>query len=642
MPHAPDPARILHLSTWNVPFGIATYCGNLVAALDRQGIQSDVYPLFPHAWNSYLQSDIRRMRDEILERARAADLVHVQHEHGLFGVALGARGAAKNFGRILAGLLGSGKPVVTTFHTAPLLGKRHEGFGALLDLLKRFGRDRAWRTRVAGQFTASAGRALAIVHSATTRHALVQSGFPEESVRVVAHGCLPPRDPGVDAAAAKEALGLAPTDTLLTIFGFIGRYKGHDVALRALTHLPPEFRLAICGGAHPESKDSFFNGLLRQVDRLKLHDRVTITGWLSPADADRYYAATDICLAPYRPESGLSASGAITWALSSGRPVVASKIDAFLAIQREANCMLMTTPEQPKEMAWAVRSLASDSAAAARLVRGAGEFCRRHSWDNVARESIGIYNDALAAHAVGAGGGRPIRPIPLTIPAVEPAAPPIASASITPPPMALDESIRQTQSLEGWCPLEKAEALARLVLDTRPACIAEIGVFGGRSLIPMALAAQSYGGEVHAIDPWSHAASLEGEIGDDNRIWWGQLDIEGVYSRFLEGVRRFEVEDTIRVHRTTDTAAVGDFRDGQIGLLHVDGNHSAAVSRRYVEQWGPKIAPGGHLVMDDIDWATQAETVAFIEQRYAAIRREHSWAIYRKPGGATARRPLAA
>ena len=72
------------------------------------------------------------------------------------------------------------------------------------------------------------------------------------------------------------------------------------------------------------------------------------------------------------------------------------------------------------------------------------------------------------------------------------------------------------------------------------------------------------------------------------------------------------------------------FADGSIGLLHVDGNHSAEVSMRYVGQWGPKVAPGGYLVMDDIDWASQAGTVALIEASYEPVRKEASWAIYRK------------
>ena len=156
----------------------------------------------------------------------------------------------------------------------------------------------------------------------------------------------------------------------------------------------------------------------------------------------------------------------------------------------------------------------------------------------------------------------------------------------------------------------------------------------------MAIAARTYGGVVHGVDPWSHAAALEGDVGAENAEWWGRLDLDAIYRGFLAGIRDFGVQDTVRVHRMTDTAALPMFADGSIGLLHVDGNRSAEVSMRYVGQWGPKVAPGGYLVMDDIDWESQAETVAFIERTYAPIRRETSWAIYRKerlPAGNSAR-----
>lgn len=616
MPSAATPGRILHVSTWGVPCGIATYCGNLVGALERRGIRNDVFALEPHAWKSYLPTDISRLRAAIVERAADVDLVHIQHEHGLFGLANGARGASRNFGSVLSAILRAGRPVVTTFHTSPISGKRHRGLASLLDPIKTFSRQRTWRSRVVSPFVSARGRALAVVHAAPTRHALVRSGIPEAAVRVVPHGCLPQRTYVIDKASAKQALGIDGGAKLLTIFGFIGHYKGHDVAVKALTHLPPEYHLAICGGAHPEAKDPFFDRLLRLIGRLGLRERVTITGWLPAEQAELFYAATDVCVAPYREGSGLSASGAVTWALSSGRPTVASKIDAFQAIQREAACMLMTTPEQPQELAWAVQRLSSDAEATARLIEASGDFCERNSWDVVAGRTLDIYGEALRGSV-----GR---------------APATTGASVVVPgrEKSLDERILETQSLDGWCPLEKARALADLVLEAKPACIAEIGVYGGRSIIPMALAAKTYGGTVHGIDPWSHEAALEGDVGDENRIWWGQLDIERIYQGFLAGIGRFAVQDTLRVHRTTDTAALREFADGQIGILHVDGNHSAEVSRRYVEQWGPKVAAGGYLVMDDIDWATQAETVAFIEESYVPVRKEQSWAIYRKPEAA--------
>src|SRR4051812_47320274 len=73
---------------------------------------------------------------------------------------------------------------------------------------------------------------------------------------------------------------------------------------------------------------------------------------------------------------------------------------------------------------------------------------------------------------------------------------------------------------EGWCTVDKAKTLAASVLAIRPGTVVQIGVWAGRSLIPMALACQSvHKGIVIGIDPWSPDASAEGQIGE-NLAWW--------------------------------------------------------------------------------------------------------------------------
>jgi predicted O-methyltransferase YrrM len=191
------------------------------------------------------------------------------------------------------------------------------------------------------------------------------------------------------------------------------------------------------------------------------------------------------------------------------------------------------------------------------------------------------------------------------------------------------DDIKATQVLPGWCPLEKAEYLAGLVHDTRAKCIVEIGVFGGRSLVPMALAARGHGGVVWGIDPWTARASVEGTNDVANAEWWSALDYEAIYGSFVAALEQFRVNGNTRVLRMTDEEALPRFAVGQIDLLHVDGNHSPEVSMRYVRQWGPKLAPRGHLVMDDIDWPTQRDTVAALRRGYETVREEKSWAVYR-------------
>lgn len=170
---------------------------------------------------------------------------------------------------------------------------------------------------------------------------------------------------------------------------------------------------------------------------------------------------------------------------------------------------------------------------------------------------------------------------------------------------ALLSPTRKPYVLDGWCDVEKAQALAALVIGLRPKVSVEIGVFGGRSLIPIGLAHSLVGGYAIGIDPWSKAASLEGMEGE-NKAWWEAVDHEAVYQGFINAANRLTVEGFIKVLRITSDDAIKDPEMPKvIDLLHLDGNHSAQAVKD-VDNYATRIRPGGILVMDDIDWATAA------------------------------------
>jgi glycosyltransferase involved in cell wall biosynthesis len=188
----------------------------------------------------------------------------------------------------------------------------------------------------------------------------------------------------------------------LSIFGFIGRYKGHDLAIEALEQLPENYHLAIVGGMHPESSDDFLDQLLTSIPE-SLSKRVHITGWVDKETADHYFAATDVCLAPYRGDTLLSGSGAITWGISSGRPVIASKIEAFQSVDRLGNCLFLVAPEKTAELAWAVRKVIRDGSLRDRLVSNARRFADTYSWEHSIRSVSEIYASVLPERALRTG-----------------------------------------------------------------------------------------------------------------------------------------------------------------------------------------------------------------------------------------------
>lgn len=186
------------------------------------------------------------------------------------------------------------------------------------------------------------------------------------------------------------------------------------------------------------------------------------------------------------------------------------------------------------------------------------------------------------------------------------------------------------EKIEGWCQLEKARGLVRLIQLHKPQIIVELGVFGGRSLLPMAAAAEEYGGKVVGIDPWMKGPCLEGSNSPENSKWWAELDLEAVYQSYLHHLNRFGLSNVVTI-RDTDEFAVGTFADGSIDFWHSDGNHASEPGFRYMDMWIPKVRPGGIICWDDVNWIEAAEVVARLNRELVLLEDHTTWAVYRKP-----------
>jgi hypothetical protein len=179
-------------------------------------------------------------------------------------------------------------------------------------------------------------------------------------------------------------------------------------------------------------------------------------------------------------------------------------------------------------------------------------------------------------------------------------------------------------ALEGWCTVEKACRLADLIVASRPALLVESGVFGGRSLIPQAMALRENGhGEVVGIDPWSRGAALEGDVGDENARWWSSVDLEAIYVGFIRAVLEHDLTRQCSWIRQKSADVTCLFADGTIDLFHQDSNHSELISCREVTAWRDKLAPGAHWILDDANWPTQQRAVRLIQESGFRVLEDH-------------------
>lgn len=157
--------------------------------------------------------------------------------------------------------------------------------------------------------------------------------------------------------------------------------------------------------------------------------------------------------------------------------------------------------------------------------------------------------------------------------------------------------------LPGWCDVEKANVMANLVLGLRPKISAELGVYGGRSFFPMAMAHKHLAyGTCIGIDPWSNEAATEGYTGANKEVWKND-DLERIFNMFDKTRIELGVGNVTQIHRKkSDDVEPPKF----IGLLHVDGQHTEQAVRD-VQRYASNVLIGGICVMDDLGWSNDGD-----------------------------------
>lgn len=153
-------------------------------------------------------------------------------------------------------------------------------------------------------------------------------------------------------------------------------------------------------------------------------------------------------------------------------------------------------------------------------------------------------------------------------------------------------------TLHGWCSIAKANALAGAVLSLRPEISLEIGIWGGRSFLPLALAHREINfGTAIGIDPWDAKASQEGQTGENLKFWSQTTSHELVYNDFMAKAKSLGMLPA-KVYRTKSDNIQPPAR---IDLMSLDGNHGPQAERD-VSRFCPNIRRGGLVFVDDLDW----------------------------------------
>ncbi len=266
-----------------------------------------------------------------------------------------------------------GRPLVATTHVVtphePIrfqdaVYRRVHGLGDLLIAHSGFDRD-----RLLSEFDVAPERVVVIPHG--------EYGFFERA------GSGEAADPRSARQSARQHLGLGLHDEVALFFGYIREYKGLDILLDAWPDVAaarPAARLVVAGDPvrlGPERRDE----LERQASDL---GAVCNFGYIPFSDVERYFAAADVLVMPYR---HISQSGVLYLALALGVPVIATRVGALPEMLTDGDSALLVPSESPPDLARALTRLLGDGDLRERLAAGGQRIAREHSWPSVAEQT---------------------------------------------------------------------------------------------------------------------------------------------------------------------------------------------------------------------------------------------------------------
>jgi glycosyltransferase involved in cell wall biosynthesis len=133
-----------------------------------------------------------------------------------------------------------------------------------------------------------------------------------------------------------------PNGLYVGIFGFIGKYKGYETAIKALTYLPSKYRLVIFGAQHPhtivagEPINKYLESLIKLARSLGVQDRVYFHGVTKDSDFVKILLRTDFNVLPYL-EVGQGGSGIAALSLETGSNALFSQNHAFFELGKYAS-----------------------------------------------------------------------------------------------------------------------------------------------------------------------------------------------------------------------------------------------------------------------------------------------------------------
>ncbi len=397
--------HVCFLSTYfPQPCGIASYTHYLAEALcsldpslhvtllAEKPAQPQPNALY-HIWNAFTSEGNYPAAVIAHVEAIDPDIVHIQHEYGIFGI-------DDRFHRLLAQLRDCRAHTIVTLHTVHTRLSFHPGCAQphMRHLLRTV--DIEEYQRRIGDLAD-----LIIVHQESSiRQVLLRQGLSPKGVVMVPHGTRVLQPPVVPEA--KRALGFAPETPVIVAFGYFERSKNLLVLIEAFRRVKahvPSAKLWLGGYVRflaPRTL-AYREQCLRLIEAHGLSDDVVFTDRMTPEEqVPQVLAAADVACFVYN-EDTHSSSGALHLAMGQGKAVVASRIPKFQELA-EVSDEILVNPRSVGELSRLLKRLLLDEPFRRSIEQRVRLYAQHTAWPSVARTQRAIY-DRLLEQIAAAG-----------------------------------------------------------------------------------------------------------------------------------------------------------------------------------------------------------------------------------------------
>lgn len=228
-----------------------------------------------------------------------------------------------------------------------------------------------------------------VVHSMNALQILQQRQAHFKVVRVIPPGA-DSIQLNVDRAQARAVLNLPDDADVILFFGFVKRYKGLHVLLKALPHILGRRKnafLVIAG--EWQDRRSIYREL---IDRSGLRNRIIIRDeYIPDAEVPQYFKAANVLALPY---TDASSSGVLLKAYVLGCPVVASRVGGIPELVDDGRSGILVEPNDPQSLASALSHLLENPAVGMEMTEQARKLLDQTlSWPKAAAQTSALYCD---------------------------------------------------------------------------------------------------------------------------------------------------------------------------------------------------------------------------------------------------------